>query len=46
MFSKAKTEAERQKIFDDYLLGILKNKKVIKKNKILLIKINLALTLQ
>ena len=33
MFSKAKTEAERQKIFDDYLLGILKNKKVIKKNK-------------
>ena len=33
MFHKANTEAERQKIFDDYLLGILKNKKVIKKNK-------------
>jgi hypothetical protein len=33
MFSKAKTETERQKIFDDYLLGILKNKEVIKKNK-------------
>jgi len=33
MFSKAKTEAERQKIFDDYLLGILKSKEVIKKNK-------------
>ena len=24
MFHKAKTEAERQKIFDEYLLGILK----------------------
>ena len=33
MFHKAKTEAERQKIFDEYLLGILKKKKVIKINK-------------
>ena len=33
MFHKAKTEAERQKIFDEYLLGILKKKKVIKTNK-------------
>jgi len=30
MFHKAKTEAERQKIFDENLLGILKKKKVIK----------------
>ena len=30
MFHKARTESERQKIFDDYLLGILKDKKVIK----------------
>ena len=33
MFHKARTEAERQKIFDEYLLGILKKKKVIKTNK-------------
>ena len=33
MFHKAKTEEERQKIFDDYLLGILKNKKVIQTNQ-------------
>ena len=33
MFHKAKTEADRQKIFDEYLLGILKKKKVIKINK-------------
>jgi len=33
MFHKAKTEAQRQKIFDEYLLGILKQKKVIKTNK-------------
>jgi hypothetical protein len=33
MFHKAKTEAERQKIFDEYLLGILKEKKVIKTNQ-------------
>ena len=33
MFHKAKTETERQKIFDEYLLGILKKKKVIKINK-------------
>ena len=33
MFHKAKTEAERQQIFDEYLLGILKKKKVIKINK-------------
>jgi len=33
MFHKAKIEQERQKIFDDYLLGILKDKKVIKTNQ-------------
>ena len=33
MFHKAKTEKERQQIFDEYLLGILKKKKVIKTNK-------------
>ena len=33
MFHKAKTEAQRQQIFDEYLLGILKDKKVIKINK-------------
>ena len=33
MFHKAKTEAERQKIFDDYFLTLLKKKEVIKKNK-------------
>jgi endo-1,4-beta-mannosidase len=33
MFHKVKTEAERQKIFDEYLLGILKQKNVIKINK-------------
>ena len=33
MFHKAKTEAQRQQIFDEYLLGILKKKKVIKINK-------------
>ena len=27
MFHKARTELERQKIFDDYLLGLLKDKK-------------------
>ena len=32
MFHKAKNEAERQKLFDDYLLSILKDKQVIKKN--------------
>ena len=33
MFHKARTEDDRQKIFDDYLLGILKNEKVIKTNQ-------------
>jgi len=33
MFHKSNTEAERQKLFDDYLLSILKEKQVIKKNK-------------
>ena len=33
MFHKAKPEAERHKIFDEYLLGILKKKKVIQINK-------------
>lgn len=33
MFHKATTEQQRQKLFDDYLLSILKKKEVIKKNK-------------
>ena len=33
MFHKATTEKERQNIFDDYLLGILKRKKTIKPTK-------------
>ena len=33
MFHKARTELERQKIFDDYLLGLLKDKKVIQTNQ-------------
>ena len=33
MFHKAKTEKERLQIFDDYLLGILKDKKVIQTNQ-------------
>ena len=33
MFHKAKDERERQKIFDDYILSILKQKQVVKKNK-------------
>jgi hypothetical protein len=33
MFHKAQTEKERQKIFDDYLLGILQKKQIIKKNQ-------------
>jgi hypothetical protein len=33
MFHKATTVAERQKLFDEYLLGLLKQKKVKKTNK-------------
>jgi hypothetical protein len=33
MFHKSKSEAERQILFDDYVLSILKEKQVIKKNK-------------
>ena len=33
MFHMANTEAQRQKLFDDYLLSILKEKEVIKKNR-------------
>ena len=33
MFHKAKTELERQKLFDEYLLNLLKKKKNIKLNK-------------
>jgi hypothetical protein len=33
MFHKAKTEKDRQQIFDDYFLGILKDKKVIETNQ-------------
>ena len=33
MFHMAKSKAERQKLFDDYILSILKKKQVIKKNK-------------
>ena len=33
MFHKAKTELERQKIFDEYFLNLLKKKKNIKRNQ-------------
>ena len=33
MFSKAKSEKERQQVFDAYMLSILKEREVIKKNK-------------
>ena len=34
MFHKAKSEADRQQVFDDYMLSsILKEREVIKKNK-------------
>jgi hypothetical protein len=33
MFGKSKTEKERQQVFDDYMLSILKKREVIKKNK-------------
>jgi len=33
MFNKARTEKERKEVFDDYFLGILKKKKIIKKNQ-------------
>ena len=33
MFHKAKTEAERQKIFDEYFLNLLKKKQNIKRNQ-------------
>jgi hypothetical protein len=35
MFHKSKTEEQRQSIFDEYLLSILKNQKVIQKNKLI-----------
>ena len=31
MFHKAKSEAERQKLFDDYILSILKKNKSLRK---------------
>ena len=33
MFHKSKTDGERQRLFDAYMLSILKEKEVIKKNK-------------
>ena len=33
MFHKSKTETERQKTFDDYILSILKQKQVVKKKQ-------------
>jgi hypothetical protein len=33
MFHKAKSEGERQRLFDEYMLSILKEREVIKKNK-------------
>jgi hypothetical protein len=32
LFGKSKTEKERQQVFDDYMLSILKEREVIKKN--------------
>ena len=37
MFYKATTEVERQKIFDEYFLNLLKKKKTLKEIKKLLI---------
>ena len=33
MFHKAKSEADRQRLFEEYMLSILKEREVIKKNK-------------
>ena len=33
MFSKAKTNVQRQELFDAYMLSMLKEREVIKKNK-------------
>ena len=33
MFHKSKTEAERQRLFDEYMLSILKEREVIKKTR-------------
>ena len=33
MFHKSKTDVERQQVFDSYMLSILKEREVIKKNK-------------
>ena len=33
MFGKSKTEKDRQQVFDSYILSILKEREVIKKNK-------------
>ena len=33
MFGKSKTDVERQQVFDSYMLSILKEREVIKKNK-------------
>ena len=33
MFHKAKSEKERQRLFDEYMLSILKDREVIKKNR-------------
>ena len=44
MFHKSKTEAERQRLFDEYMLSILKEKQVIKKNKKSLKKTILVMT--
>ena len=33
MFGKIKTEKDRQHVFDEYMLSILKRREVIKKNK-------------
>jgi hypothetical protein len=33
MFGKSKTEKERQQVFDSYMLSILKEREVFKKNK-------------
>ena len=44
MFHKARIEEERQKIFDDYFLGILKDKKVIETNQKLSTKADLVMT--
>ena len=45
MFHKSKTDVQRQSLFDDYMLSILKEREVIKKNKKIIEEKGLVMTL-